>query len=179
MRWLFLGALAGCADRETAAWALQHGTVTVSDGTFEGYQIWEFYNARWDRTRNEKDHLCSRVQEITGAISTEVPLGCLGCVATYQIVIDEVETDCEGPEADDDSYGGVATYALGEVNAALSDDDPYPGESLGWYVAWAGGDLNPMGYAGNQALDQGLEPALDGWSAGAAYTLWPAYVWEL
>lgn len=186
MRWTPLSlpgllALSGCATSDTPRWALQHASVTMApDGaSISGYQTWEFYREGWEEGRDQEDHLCARVQSIEGDAEPTLPSGCPGCIASFSLTLAELQTDCAGDEADDPSYAGVTLYAIGSVDNSVTELDPYPGDSMGWYVAWSTEDVDPIGFAYNDALDAGEEPEAAGLVAGLTYTLWPAFVWDL
>ena len=173
--------LQACGGGDEPAWAVQHATLEITNDGAEvaGYQIWEFYNSAWERTRSQDDHVCARVQSVYGAAEAVLPEGCPGCVASYAVALEELQTDCVGPEASASSYAGVVRYAIGGVDRAIADDDPYPGDSLGWYVGWDDGAVVSLGFAWNDTLNEGQTPASAGWIGGEAYTLSPAFVWDL
>ena len=177
------GAIAagGCGGGDTPAWAVQHATVEVTNDGSEiaGYQIWEFYNSKWERSRSQDDHLCARTQSLYGAAEAVLPEGCPGCLASYAVEVTEVQSDCAGVEAGAASYAGVTRYAIGAVDQELVDEDPHPGDSEGWYVGWGEDDVMSLGYAWNDAIDQGQTPTVAGWVGGEGYTLSPAFVWDL
>lgn len=179
---LCLAALpVGCGGGDTPAWAVQHATLEVTNDGSEiaGYQVWEFYNSHWERSRSQDDHLCARTQSVYGLAEAVLPDGCPGCIASYEVTLSEVQTDCGGVEAGAATYAGVTRYAIGTVDRAISDDDPYPGDSMGWYVGWGEDPVITLGYAWNEALDAGEPAAAPGWMGGEAYTLSPAFVWDL
>lgn len=173
--------LGGCSRERTPAWAREHATVEVSDdgGGIEGYQTWEFYTEAWADDQDDAEHICARVQSIEGVAESDMPEGCPGCVASYALTLTELDTDCEEPEASADTYAGTTRYAIGAVATRLTDDDPHPGDSQGWYGGWGGTEVEALGFAWNEAIDQGDEPDLEGWAAGESYTLSPGYVWKL
>lgn len=181
MRLIALSLLGACGTSDTAVWAFQHAEVTVSPdlGSVEGYQTWEFYSERWEQTRDEREHICARVQRVAGEAEATLPEGCPGCLASYALTIHEVETDCAGLEGAETSYAGVTRYAIGAVDQSIEALDPYPGDSLGWYVSWSGEDVVALGFAWDAALDLSQEPESSGWEANQAYVLWPAFVWDL
>lgn len=181
MRLLCLALLCACDTGKVPAWALQHAQVTVSpDGSsISGYQTWEFFGEGWEQGREQEEHVCARVQALVGAAEPTLPEGCPGCIGSFELTLEELETDCTGSEADDPSYAGVTRYAIGAVDASVTDLDPYPGDSLGWYVAWSTEEVDALGYAYNDALERGEEPEAPGWVAGLSYVLWPAFVWDL
>lgn len=181
MRWMALAALCGCSTTDAPAWALQHAQVTVSadSGTITGYQTWEFYSEKWADDRSKDEHLCARVQNITGEAEPVLPDGCPACIASYALTVEELETDCSGSVAGDDSYAGVTRYAIGAVDSSVQDLDPYPGDSMGWYVSWSTDDVEALGFAYAETLDEGEEAEAPGWVAGLTYTFWPGFVWDL
>lgn len=181
MKWIPLLLLAACAPADVPAWALQHASVTVSpDGaTISGTQTWEFYSARWEEGRDQDDHICARAQTITGEALASLPDGCPGCIGAFSMMVEELDTDCTGEVATDPSYAGTTLYAIGSVDRSVESLDPYPGDSMGWFVAWSTEDVEPLGFAYNDALDAGEEPEAPGWVVGLTYVLWPAFVWDL
>ncbi len=181
MRWSPLLLLCACSTSAAPRWALQHASVTVSadGGSISGYQTWEFYGEKWEEGRDQEDHLCARVQSLEGSAEPSLPTGCPGCIASFSLSLAELESDCTGEEATDPSYAGVTLYAIGSVDNAVSAIDPFPGESMGWYVAWSTEEVDALGFAYNGALDEGEEPEAAGWVEGLRYTLWPAFVWDL
>ena len=95
--------LQACGGGDEPAWAVQHATLEITNDGAEvaGYQIWEFYNSAWERTRSQDDHVCARVQSVYGAAEAVLPEGCPGCVASYAVALEELQTDCVGPEGGD------------------------------------------------------------------------------
>ena len=171
-------AATGCGGEAAPRWAVQHGTIDVGSDGIEGYQVWEFFGRKWKKKRDEKHHVCALVQTVDGALVTELD-GCLGCVATYQVSVADLETDCAASVVGDDGFGGVRYLAVGEVPADEASLDPFPGRSLGWYLSWDGEVAEYMGFAYHEDLDdQGAAP-VSGWSPGERYVLEPAYAWEL
>ena len=173
-------ALGGCGGDE-AAWAMQHATVEVQGDALVGFQVWEFYARGWKRDQGEEDHICARVQELEGQLTSDLD-GCQACSATYEITLTELETDCTGPEATDANYAAITHFAVGDVHAEIAIDDPYPGKSLGWYQTWDAEAVDAMGFAWDERLEDGAVdagPVSPGWNTDQRYVLWPAYAWEL
>lgn len=178
---LLLLALIGCARDHAPAWALQHGTLSLSeDGqTVTGVQVWEFFTRAWGRSLDEDAHVCARLQALTGAaVSVDENL-CLDCEAIFNLELEEVETDCSGPVGESDAFLGPTRLAVGSVPPGLSEDDPYPGDSLGWYADWGDGALAPTGYLWPEALELDAGRVPRGWVAGERYVFWPDLAWQL
>ena len=113
---------------------------------------------------------------MTGVVTTLAD--CADCRVAYAIEVAELGTDCEGAEAESEAYLGPDVYAIADVPEALETQDPHPGDSFGWFVAWSGDELSSLGWAYPEALDQG-EEALGGFAVDQVYTLWPAVAWSL
>lgn len=172
------GMLGGCKASDEAAWALQHASVTATADGLTGYQVWEFYGVRWKKKRAEKHHLCARVQSLEGQGVSRGLEGCPDCVV-IAVDVQELESDCDGPEASLPGFSGPMFYAFGEVDTSNADADPHPGTSLGWYSSWDGQVAEPLGWAWPEAIDQPGEEYEPGWVSEQRYTLWPGSVWEL
>ena len=174
-------ALAGCSDKTTPAWALQHGTVDVDAdaGDISGYQVWEFFSEKWEKEGDERFHLCTRVQTITGFEESAMPGACDDCVASYSVAVEDLESDCLGDLSTDQDYLGLSRLAVGAVPAALADSDPYPQESLAWYAGWEEGSVALMGFAYDEALTLDEPTTDEQWASGPRYVLEPAWVWSL
>ena len=171
-------ATMGCGKAKDPAWALQHGTLEVQADGAVGYQVWEFFSKRWRKKRDEKFHICSRVQDLTAPAADPID-GCDDCEVFYSVRAEELETDCDSDAATKAGFGAMTHMAFGPLPSEFDGDDPYPGSSLGWYQSWDGQTVELMGYAWNEVLDEGEDPAVEGWSEGERFVLWPAYAWEL
>jgi hypothetical protein len=152
---LFFLLAVGCASDEVS-WAVHHASVLPSETALAGTQIWEFFTPDWASSGDADAFVCARGQIVTGTVTAALP-GCDGCVASYELDVAELETDCASP----------------------LDADPYPGRSLGWYVSIDGVEMEPYGFAYDEALDWAGELGAPGWTSGQTYTLWPAYAWDL
>jgi hypothetical protein len=171
-----LVALLGCKD-PVPAWAVQHGTAVVGTEALGGYQVWEFYGEGWGRNKSADQHVCARVQALEGI--PQAFAGCEDCEGSWAVRTEEVETDCAGTEAHEAAYAGVRGYAFGPVPSEMAGDDPHEGFSYGWYLSWDGENLEPFGYAWDEALETNEEPATDTIEPGKRLVLWPAFAWEL
>jgi hypothetical protein len=170
-------ALLACAS-DDVAWAVHHASVVPSATGLTGTQTWEFFDARWADTRGADTFVCARAQELAGDV-VAAPEGCDGCTVAYALTAAELGGDCEGALAEDRGYLASVTIGIGDVPAVLADLDPYPGRSLGWYASFDGGPAEPYGYAYVETLEWQGDLGSPGWVAGQAYTLWPAYAWDL
>lgn len=180
---LSLLALAACAPAETTpAWAVQHGSLLVSeDGAgLTGYQVWDFFSAGWEKNGDASSHVCARVQTLSGFLESTMPSECDDCLASYALTVEELQTDCDDPVDEAEDFGGLSRLAVGDLPSDLTDGDPYPGESLGWYASWGGeSDVAPFGYLWNEALDLGERPSEDGWAPEQRYVFEAAAAWAL
>lgn len=169
--------LGGCASDEPV-WAVHHASVVPGESGLDGTQTWEFFDAAWARSGDEDAFVCARGQLVTGALIAALP-GCDGCLAAYTLEVAELESDCAAPYDADPAYTTPRAIGIGDVPDALADADPYPGRSLGWYLSVDGQQMEPYGFAYDEALDWAGELGAPGWTSGQAYTLWPAYAWDL
>ncbi|MDP2307642.1 MAG: hypothetical protein Q8P18_16585 [Pseudomonadota bacterium] len=175
MYWLFL--VAGCAS-DAPEWAVHHASLIPSETGLSGTQTWEFFSPAWARSGDPDAFVCARAQLVTGAVTAALP-GCEGCTVAYTIDVAELESDCAAPLDTDTAYTTPRAIGLGDVPDALADLDPYPGRSLGWYLSVDGVEMEAYGFAYDEALDWAGDLGAPGWSTGQAYTLWPAYAWDL
>ncbi len=170
-------AASGCASDEPV-WAVHHASFIPTETGLGGTQTWEFFTEEWARSGDPDAFSCARAQLVTGAV-VAAPQGCDGCVASYELTVSELESDCADPLGTDPAYATPRAVGIGEVPADAEDLDPYPGRSLGWYVSVDGQELEFYGFAYDEALDWSGEIGAPGWTSGQAYTLWPAYAWDL
>lgn len=171
--------LAGCGSDE-AAWAVHHAALTPSATGITGSQTWEFFDEGWAEDPDGTHFVCARAMTVTGAVVT-APVGCEGCVAAYELVAEELDSDCPAPLDTDTAYSlGVTMFGIGDADRDLSVLDRYPGRSLGWYISRdAGETMEAYGFAWDEALDWSGDLGAPGWATGQSYTLWPAYAWDL
>jgi len=168
---------AGCASNDVS-WAVHHASLIPSETALTGTQTWEFFTPDWAKSGDPDAFVCARGQLVSGAVTAALP-GCDGCVAAYELDVAELETDCAAPLDADPAYLTPRAMGIGAVPDALADADPYPGRSLGWYVSVDGVEMEPYGFAYDEALDWAGELGSPGWTTGQTYTLWPAYAWDL
>ena len=170
-------SMGACSSPEPY-WAVQHAEVTLTGDTMTGYQTWEFYSKRWRRNKNEKFHICARVQVIEG-VATEALAGCRDCDLVYKVTTTELEADCEEGVGEGRSFAAATHYGLGPLTEELSEQNTFDDVSHGWWVSWDAQSLEPLGYAwseesGAAALDSGdLE------ASSEIFVLWPGYAWQL
>ncbi len=169
--------LLGCAPA-SASWAVQAATVTAGQTGLSGEQAWSFFAKDWGRAKGDGAFVCARSQAVDGTTSAPLP-GCAACTAAYRLTVTEIESDCDADLAGDPSYTLPVAIAIGPVDASLTDIDPHPDQSLGWYASFDGVKLEPYGLAWDAALDSGGNAGPPGWNPGQTYTLWPAFAWDL
>ncbi len=167
----------GCKG-DAPAWLMQHGTVDLSADGIAGYQVWEVFSKPWARKRSAKQHICAHVQTLQGAEDGDLD-GCSGCTVTYAIRTEALESDCAGAAAELAGIDAVTHFAFGPVADELKGQEPYPGDSLGWYASFDGRTLEPMGFAWNAALDDGDPPLRAGLVEGERFVFWPAFAWDV
>lgn len=171
-------AVTGCGGEASPFWAVQHGSLELSNDGFEGYQVWELFSKQWRKDGEEKYHLCVVVQRIEGSLSSTEE-GCEGCLGSYTVEVEQLETDCPDGMVDSTSFGGPRAMAVGRVPPSLSDLDPAPGRSMGWYTRWEPGPVEPMGFVIPEGSGSANDQGVQGWVPGERYELEPAYAWEL
>jgi hypothetical protein len=174
-----LFVILGCAEPTptgTASWAVDYATVSVDRGALEGQHVWVFYGDGWQKNQDEGWHECSILQSVTGQ-ETDPWDGCEGCLAMYEVELEDLQHDCTERLVSDPAYTGILGFGIGEVSSELEGDQPYDG-ALGWYIAYETGDLLVQGYAWAEGLEFGREVE-EGWVDEQVYTLWPAYAWDL
>lgn len=173
---MLLLLVVACAS-DKIAWAVNHASVIPEENGLSGTQTWEFFTEGWTPDSGDKHFACARVQTITGVVSSAPE--CADCDVVYTMSFDELQTDCEGDEADDPSYRALVSFGIGDTAPDFDTDDPHPDKSLGWYVSVDGVTIDAFGWAWDEALDFEGDPGPPGWQSGTAYTLWPAVAWEL
>ena len=179
--WSSLVALIACGCQNPEAhWAVQHAEVFRGDDTLSGYQTWEFYSRPWRRNHDEKHHICARVQAIEG-VRVDSFLGCEGCDEVYALTVTEFSTDCEGDIATQHAFEATTHFGLGTASEELLEYSPDEEIEFGWYVSWDSVELQELGYAwpnevDNESSDTGNS---DPFTTGDGLVLWPGYAWEL
>ncbi len=162
------------------SWAINWGSVIPNQDGLEGYHVWEFYVDGWEKHHEDEYFKCSIAQELHGDSAdcpdTDV---CPGCVAAYTLELTLMESDCPDYIQGNPSYLGPTRMAIGDVPAELSDADPYPSFSLGWYIGFSDQGLDAHGYAYPEALESDQAPSGQGWNQEETFILWPAYAWDL
>lgn len=170
--------LVACAS-DDIAWAVHHASVIPTATGLDGTQTWEFFTTGWEKEHDPEAFSCARAQLVVGAVAPPLD-GCADCLVAYEVIAEELDTTCAGPQATDASYGGSITMmAIGAVAPELEAADPYPGRSMGWYVSLDGATMTPYGFAYDEALDWGGQLGAAGWANDQTYTLWPAFAWDL
>ncbi len=175
-----LAGLTGCKDTGgPTAWALDYATVTpdASAEAIDGVHTWEFFAEGWEKKQAPEYYQCALVQSLEGALS-EIPQDCTGCQYYYSITLLEQDSDCDAGLITDPALAGLRGFGVGLVPEGFSEEDPYPGQSLGWYLSFDDRSASFQGFIFAEGLERG-EPTSPGWSGGETYTLWPAYAWSL
>jgi len=155
---------------------VQHATIQLTDRGFEGFMVWEVYSRRWKKKHDPETHLCARVQRIQG-VESEAQRGCPSCETTWLVSTEELDSDCSEPALSSQDFVGPAHMALGEVDPELEGVNPYPQQSLGWYLGWDGESVEPMGFAWDEAIT--LDPAEAATRGGDVWILWPGFAWRV
>ncbi len=169
-----LPLLAACGGQGDAVfWGFQHASLTVSGDRISGYQVWEMYGEKWERKQKEKHHVCSVVQALTGVERAGELEGCQGCLVTYEVELELVESDCDPSVSERADLAGMTQLGIGTLPADLEASEPYPGATFGWYQSWDNDSATIHGYAWREP-----EPTDAAWEEGAV-VLWPAYTWQL
>jgi len=176
---LMIAGLSGCKNTDgPTAWALNYATVTPNiQGGMEGVHVWEFFAEGWEKKREEEYYQCAVVQTLGGEPGV-VPQGCTGCQFYYSIDLAPQDADCDVGLTNDPAISGVRGVGIGTVPADFKEDDPYPGQSMGWYISFDDNTALFHGYVYAEGLERG-EPSDAGWVNGQSYTFWPAYAWSL
>ena len=173
-----LVALFGCKNTDgPVAWALDYATVTPQGGSLDGVHVWEFFSEGWEKKQDAEYYQCAVVQAVTGS-SASIPDGCERCTAYYSIALAEESTDCDGSLTSDPALIGLRGFGIGRVDEDFQADDPYPDDSLGWFISFDGISAEFHGFAFPEAVERDGD-FLPGWIDGQTYTLWPAYAWSL
>ena len=171
--------VSACAS-DTPAWAVDVLSAVPTSTGITGTQTWHFFTERWGKAKEDDAFVCARVQTFTGEVTSPAAYeGCASCLFSYALTFTEFDSDCDEALATDAAYVLPETLAIGDVPEDLVDLDPHPGRSLGWYAVFEGVQLEPYGFAWDDALDWGGDPGPPGWNEGGVYTLSPAYAWEL
>lgn len=171
-------AVSGCGGEASPYWAVQHGSIELSNDGFQGYQVWELFSRKWRKAGDEKFHLCAVVQGVEGSLASTME-GCEGCLGSYLVTVEPLETDCPAGLIDSSSLAGPRTMAVGRVPADLAGQDPQPGRSMGWYMGWDQGPVEAMGFVVPEGAGSANDEGVQGWVPGERYALEPAYAWEL
>lgn len=174
---MLLLLLSACA-RDGVSWALNDATLQPSSTGVVGTHVWTFFPSRWERRQKEDLRSCSMVQDLSGEVIAPVD-GCLLCTAMYGLTLSPVDSDCPEELLANPSYTGIAAFGVGEVHPDIAHLDPFPGESMGWYLSYDGEHALAHGFVYPEALGRGQPAQVVGWSPEGLYTFEPAYAWEL
>ncbi len=176
---MFLALLLACGSDEPV-WALNTMSVAPSSTGITGTQTWTFYGSSWGKAKKDDAFVCARAQTFEGVVvSPALYQGCPTCLLAYELTFSEMGSDCDGSLATDPAYQLPDVFAVGPLAEELAELDPQGGESLGWFAVIEGVELEPYGFAWDDALDWGGYPGPPGWNEGQIYTLWPAFAWDL
>lgn len=165
---------------DAPVWAMNTVSAVPDANGVSGTQTWTFFTDRWGKAKEDDAFVCARAQTFTGVVTSAAQFeGCPTCLVAYDLVYEEMGSDCDDALATDPAYTVPETFAIGDVAEDLAALDPQGGESLGWYAVYEGVALDAYGFAWDDALDWGGYPGPPGWNEGQAYTLWPAFAWDL
>ena len=111
-------ALAGCASDEPV-WAVHHASFIPTETGLSGTQTWEFFSEDRAKSGDPDAFVCARAQLVTGSVVAALD-GCAGCVATYELDVTELESDCADDLAADGDFVTPRAIAIGgNDNSAL------------------------------------------------------------
>lgn len=169
--------LLACAS-DTPHWAINVVSAVPTANGIAGTQVWQFFDEGWGKAGEQGAYVCARVQTFTGT-GTSMPPACSACLAAYELVYEEMASDCDTALAEDPAFELPVTIAIGDPATEVETLDPHAGRSMGWYTSFDGAEHEPYGFVWDDALDYGGTAGPPGWNDGQAYTLWPAYAWDL
>lgn len=171
--------LVACAQKPGAdvAWAVNYATVTPDSAGLTGHHVWAFFSDGWEKKRDPAYHVCTLLQSIEG-VEVDAYEGCEDCLVMYEVAVEDVEHDCDDSLVSDASYRGIEAFGIGAVGDDLADDDPFPGDTLGWTLSYDGNVATSHGWAYAEGHGWGGE-VHEGWVEDEVHTLWPGYAWEL
>jgi len=169
--------LLACSS-DTPSWAVNHLSLIPSSRGIDGTQTWEFFDSAWGHNRSEKHFLCARAQTIEGSVAA-LPSNCPGCVAAYDLLATDLETDCDNEMGTENGFTATLHIAIGDPPEDLADLDPHPGDSMGWYLASGKDELQPWGFVYEEVLDYDGTQGLPGWVTQQIYTFWPAVALDI
>jgi hypothetical protein len=175
---LAVAALPACKKTDgEVTWAVNYATVSPEGAGVTGVHVWEFFTEGWEKKRKEDYYSCAVVQSLTGTADA-VPAGCEYCQNYYTLELVDQDGDCDASLSSDPALTGLRGFGVGKVPSEFSDEDPYPGDSMGWFISFDGSTSSFHGFIFDEGLERGDAGAV-GWEEGATYTLWPAYAWAL
>jgi hypothetical protein len=171
-------AATGCSAPDEPYWAFDPVWIEPAgaDGVY-GFQTWELFSKRWSRGYKDKFYVCSIVVELDGEARAP-DATCPGCTRAWEVFPAVLESDCDPSLAAESGYLALRGLALGPVDDAIREDDPFPGQSQGGFADYGAG-WETHGWAYPEALDHDGVPQSASWDGDQAFTLWPAYAWEL
>lgn len=170
--------LLACASQDPH-WAVNHLSLVPTEKGVEGTQTWEFFEKSWQKHRAEKTFVCVRAQSVTGTVVSPLE-GCDDCRVAYTLESTDFDTDCASDVGNDSGFRASLSIAIGSaIPSDIAALDPYPGQSMAWYLAMDNETYEPWGFAYDEALDYDGELGRPGWVSDQYYTLWPAVALEL
>lgn len=171
---------AGCSRNDgVTTWAMDPLWIEpAGDVDIHGFQTWELFSSRWTKNYSEKFYICSVLVEFDGTPDTAGE-ACSACDLTWAVEPVLLETDCAEQIASDPGFLSLSRIGLGLVGADIAADDPYPAQSQGGYADYSTDEWVSHGWAYPESLDnRGTADELD-WDGDQAFTLWPAFIWNL
>jgi hypothetical protein len=163
-----------CGPRDPA-WALDPVHLEPDGvGGATGYHTWHLYDARFERAPRERTYACGAVFELVAT-----PGACDACSHAWWVETSLLETDCDPIALDPSSLPTLSAVGLAPMGGDLAVLDPYPGVAQLAFAAYDTGPQEAWGWAWPSRWETHGEADGPAWNDRQAFTLWPAYVWEL
>lgn len=160
--------LVGCAQGGQARWAMDTWLVDPVGPDLSAVTTWDIFGPDWESNQRPGTYVCTVAVQWSGTAVT----GCDRCGQAWALEALSLESDCSDPVASHPLFAGIAAIGVGSVASELDTEEGPADPAIGSYLltedGWA-----PHGW-GTPAAGDG-----DRWDGTTAFTLWPAYAWEL
>jgi hypothetical protein len=166
--------LAGCAQGGQARWVMDTWLIDPAGQNLSAVTTWEVFGPNWESNQRPGNHVCTVVVEWTGTPTSDaVPAdSCAACDRAWALDVAAFDSDCSDTVASHPLYMGLTGVGIGPVDASLAGEEGPADPAFGSFVEGEDGWV-PHGWATPAAGD------VTAWNGTAAFTLWPAFAWEL